>query len=155
MDQKNSITLRMPATIAWLNLVLIAFFAVLIIMKTIFTDGPHDMMYKYVTLCIFVPCSLIIVLTSLWRVKVNGSKITVRKYVFGRRSFDVSDIVKVNRLIVNTPIGKNEKMTVKTASTQFSVETLMKGSKQMFEFILANVDESKIEVVTSKDDYYE
>lgn len=82
----------------------------------------------------------------MFRIKVNGTKIFVRK-CFGLVNFclDVSDITSVKWKTVKTKLGQNEKITVFTSKRKkVPVETLMVNSSKMIKFIEENVDETKI-----------
>lgn len=61
-------------------------------------------------------------------------------------SFDVSEIVRVDWKIVDGGMGRNENITIRTASKRFSVGTLMNGFDDMSAYITANVDSSKIQI---------
>ena len=140
MKIKRSFTVTNPRIIFELGMILVAFFVVFVILNTIFAEPPHLAMYVCAILFVFLPCSIVMLWSKLFKVTVKGNRITVRKGTGKKYSFDVSEIVKVDWKIVETKMGKNEKITIRTASKHFSVETLMNGFNNMSAYIVANVD---------------
>lgn len=88
-----------------------------------------------ITLFVFIPCSIAMLYSKLFKVTVSGSMITVRRGTGVKYSFDVSEIVKVDWKIVYTRALHNEKITVITASKHFSIESAMDGSVYLLECV--------------------
>lgn len=107
----------------------------------------HIGIYICSVVIVFIPCSIIMLWTKLFKITVNGDQITVRKGNGFKYGFHVSEIVQVDRKIVATGMGLNEITTIRTASRHFSVETLMKNAGMFVDYILENVDSSKINVI--------
>lgn len=110
---------------------------------TVFGGSQHIALYIIFGL-FALPFAYGTLLSKLFKVTVNGRKITVRKGIGGEYSFEVSEIVKVDWKIVINRMGKNEKITIRTASKHFSVESLMDGFDDMSAYISDNVDNNKI-----------
>lgn len=147
MKKKNNFTVTNPPVLFGLNLTLIIFFSVFIIINRIFSGPLHIGIYICSVVIVFIPCSIIMLWTKLFKITVNGDQITVRKGNGFKYSFHVSEIVQVDRKIVATGMGLNEITTIRTASRHFSVETLMKNAGMFVDYILENVDSSKINVI--------
>lgn len=143
--KKTSFTVTYPPIIICLSLVLIAFFVTLTVLYTIFSD-PHPLLYICTIVIVFIPCTSVFLWAKLFKVTVNGNRITVRRHNGFKYSFDVSEIVRVDRKIVETGMGANEIITIRTNSRHFKVETLMRGSDKMLEYILENVNSRKIHI---------
>lgn len=146
MSSKKSFTVTNPPIIFWLCISIVAFFVILVLAYTIFLPPPHTAMYVCITIFVFIPGTLITFWTKMFRIKVEGIKISVRKGL-GLVNFhlDVSEVSSVDWKITETKFGQNEKITIFTAKgDKFPVETLMVNSQKMVKFIEENVDECKI-----------
>lgn len=146
MKKGKSFSVTNPLITFKLGLFIIGFFIILIILNTIFSEPPHYPMYITITLFVFIPVSLVTSWSGLYKVTVNGQKITVRRGLGLKYYLDVSEITSVDWKIVLTTMGKNEIITVRTPSNRFSIEVLMVGFEKMAEYISENVDESKIKI---------
>lgn len=90
-----------------------------------------------------------ILMASLWsyrfRITVREDTITVKPGFRKKYSFNVSEITKVIRKVVlNSGIGTNVKITVYTESKHVSVESLMIGIDKFDRYIKEKVDPEKI-----------
>ena len=143
MRARNKFTVTGPKEVYKLSL-FVGF--ILILIPTLFTilSGPQHPLCYICFGMLLIPCLIFGIWLKVFKITVKGSKITVRKGIGITYSFDCSEIVKVRRKINITYMGRNEKMTIKTKSKKVSVETLMVRSEKMIEYILENVDSSKI-----------
>lgn len=151
-SQKNFTVINPPLTFGLCICVLI-FFVILVLVNTIFSEPPHTAMYVCITLLVFIPGTIITLWTKMFRVRVKGSKISVRKRLgLVSFSFDVSEITNVEWKIVETAFGENEIITVcAPKGKKVQIETIMVNAEKMREFIKENVDETKIKkIVKSK-----
>lgn len=148
MNKKDDISVTNPSHAFVLGLVLTGLVIILITLYTIFSEPPHYPMYITFTLLVFIPGILVMSWLKLFKVTVTGQKITVRRGTGLKYHFDVSEITKVDCKITNTKIGQTAKITVRTASKHFSIDNLMIGFAKTSEYILNNVDESKVKIQT-------
>lgn len=143
---KENFTVINPPITFWLCITILVFFIILIIITTLFTPPPHTAMYVCVMIFVFIPGSIISIWTKMFRIKVKGTKIYVRKSL-GLINFDIdiSDITNVKLEITDTKFGRNEKLIVFTSKgKKIPVETIMINSNKMIKFIEKNVDKTKI-----------
>ena len=108
------------------------------------TEGTNPAMYIVVFILIILPCILAMCWVKRYKITVEGRRITVRKGFGFKFSLDVSEIVRVQWKTSLTVMGRNEKITVRTASKKFTVETLMIESETMMEYLKENVAAHKI-----------
>lgn len=145
MNSKKGFTVKNYSMIFKCCIFILAFFVILVLLYTIFSSPPHTAMYVCITIFVFIPGTMLALWTKMFRINVNGTKVSVRKCLgLVHFSFEVSDIVKVEWKTVETAFGENEIVTIFTLKKKVSIETLMENSSKMKEFILENVDESKI-----------
>ncbi len=129
--------------IVFLNL----FFIVLSIIYTVVTREPNYPMYVLITLFVIVPSVIVILWIKLFRIKVNNLTITVRKGNGSQYSLDVFNIVSIEWKKVYTDFLHTEKITVRTLSKRFSVDSAMIGFNRMAEYINNNVSVDKIHII--------
>lgn len=90
-------------------------------------------------------------ITKLFKVTVNGSRISVRSFIGRKYSFDVTEIVKIKWRITKRGEMHAEKILIWNASgKRLSIESLMVGFNDMETYLTANVDESKITYIRNK-----
>lgn len=146
MKPSKNFTVTNPPIIFHLCIFILAFFVILVLVNTIISPPPHIAMYVCITIFVFIPGTLIALWTKMFRIKVNGTKIYVRKSLgIVNFSLDVSDIVNVECKIVETKFGQNEKIKVFTLKgKKFPIETLMVNSNKFIKYLEQNVEETKI-----------
>lgn len=143
---KENFTVINPPITFWLCITILGFFIILIIITTLFTPPPHTAMYVCVILFVFIPGIIISMWTKMFRIKVSGTTIHVRKSLgLIKFNINVSDITNVKWKITDTKFGRNEKIIIYTAKGQkIPLETIMINSNKMIKFIEKNVDKTKI-----------
>lgn len=146
MKSRKNFTVTNPQITFWLCLCILGFFVIIVLVNTIFSPPPHTAMYVCITIFVFIPGTIVTLWTKMFRIKVNGTKISVRKCLgLINFSLDVSDIVSVEWKIVETKFGRNEKITLFTSKgKKIPIEALMVNSSKMIKFIEENIKESKI-----------
>ena len=148
MKKRNKFTVTCPNGIARTILFLFALVVVLLVLNTIFSKPPHYPMYITATLFVFIPFSIPLLWLKLFKVIVNGHKITIRKGNGIKYSFDVSEIEYIKWIVTgsNNYMPQLENIRIKTESgKKFAIDTAMDGFDEMSAYIKENVDESKIE----------
>lgn len=116
----------------------------------IFKNGVDPVLASVITGPLIFTCLLGFLYLTLFRVTVKGSSIEFRNLFGITRTIDVKDIDKVIWRVNETKFGQSEKITVKSGTAGFSVETLMDKSEKFYEFIQENVSEDKIIRKTGK-----
>lgn len=147
MKKNPKFKVNCPQNLFEMLMLLNAFFIILIIMYTIFSEPPHYPMYITITLFIFAPSIIVGLWIKLFKVSVTGNTITVRRGTGIKYSFDVSEIVSIKWKKVDTNFAHTERVTIKTISKKFSIDTAMNGFKKMSAYILENVDKNKIQII--------
>lgn len=134
----------------------------MLVLFTIFTEPPHLAMYICTFLFIILPLSIAAMWSGLYKVTVNGSRITVRRATGIQYRFDVSEVKKVNwrKNIIRLPAYeepsgvagvRSEVIRIYTSSgKRISIETLMVGFEEMSEYVLENVDSGKIHYISNR-----
>lgn len=156
MWEKNHFTVRNQRLVLKLCWLVIGVMALMMVLFTIFTKPPHIVMYIVISLFFILPASVAGMWSGFYKVTVDGSSITVRRAMGFKYSLDVSEIKRVNwrKNKVRMPAWEEpsgeaqvgvEVLRIYTSSgKRFSVETLMCGFEEMSQYILENVDSSKI-----------
>jgi len=159
MWEKNHFTVRNQRLVLNLCLLLIGVMVLMMVLFTIFTIPPHIVMYIVISLFFILPASVAAMWSGLYKVTVDGSSITVRRAMGFKYSLDVSEIKRVNwrKNKVRMPAWEEpsgeaqvglEVIRIYTSSGKwFSAETLMYGFEEMSQYILENVDSSKIHYI--------
>ena len=82
----------------------------------------------------------------MYRIRVNGSRITVRKGLgLVKFGFAITDIRNVQWKVRKNTFAQNEMITVFTAQgKRFKVESLMVNADKMQAFLTDHVEENKI-----------
>lgn len=159
MGKKKKFTVKNSRILFNLSMVVIGLMVLMNVLFTIFSKPPHLVMY-IVTLILFVlPCTIAAMWSGLYKVTMDGSQITVRRATGFQYSLAVSDIKRVNwrknkvRMpAVDEPSGEAQVglqvLRIYTSSgKRFSAEAMMEGFDEMSEYILENVDSSKIHYI--------
>lgn len=142
----DNFTVTNPPILFRLCLCIIGIFVIIALVNTAFSPPPHIAMYVCLTIFVFIPAIFVALWTKMFRIKVNGTQICVRR-CFGlvRFTFYVSDISIVERKIIETQFGRNEKIKIFTSQgKRVPIETLMINSERMIKFIADNVSETKM-----------
>lgn len=150
MAKERKFSVTQPTIIIWLSSIIAIFFAVLIIVEFLTTPAPHTAITLIVTVFVFIPCAIIILWALMFRIRVTGKTIHVRR-LFGivKYSFKLSDISMVDSVEIQNRMGINYKLTIYTSNgKKVPVETLMVNSQKMIQFINENVELSKIRKTT-------
>ena len=103
-------------------------------------------MYICFSIFIFVPATMFALWTKTFRVKVNDTRIFVRKR-FGLVSynFDIFDISNVELSTTGTRFGEVNGITIVTSKgKRISIGGLMTNLDKMTKYIKENIDENKI-----------
>ena len=152
MKSNTKFTVKIPSAIYKGEIFIFVFFVVMNLMYTIFGEPPHFPMYISTILFIFIP----MVITLLWmrkfKISVNGSKITVGRFLGFKYTVDVSEITTIKWIIKETKLGINEKILIYVNSKNFTVETLMEGFEIMSKYLVENVSSDKIVYIKNKKD---
>ncbi len=146
MNERKKFTVTLIPANFWMLIMILGLFVMIVLAYTIFSPPPHTAMYVSVTIFVFIPISIVAVWVKTLRIRVNGTRISVRKK-FGLTNFDldVSDIVKVEWKIVDTKFGQNEMVKVfALKGKKFTIESLMVNSDKMIKYMEENIDEEKI-----------
>lgn len=108
--------------------------------------ATHTAMYICITVFVFIPVTFVILWTKMYRIRVNGSRITVRKGLgLVKFSFAITDIRNVQWKVRKNTFVQNEIITVFTAQgKRFKVESLMVNADKMQAFLTDHVEENKI-----------
>ena len=107
-------------------------------------DG-FDIISTIVFAIFITPFFVLALLSYRFRITVREDTITVKPGFRKKYSFNVSEITKVIRKVVlNSGIGTNVKITVYTESKHVSVESLMIGIDKFDRYIKEKVDPEKI-----------
>ncbi len=129
------------------------------VLFTIFTKPPHLVMCITTFILFIFPISIAAMWAGLYKVAVDGHSITVRRATGFKYSLDVSEIKRVNwrknkvrRPAYSEPsseaqVGLQVLRIYTSSGKRFSAETLMEGFDEMSEYILENVDSSKIHYI--------
>lgn len=146
MKSSKNFTVTNPPITFWLCILILGLFVILVLINTIFSPPPHIAMYVCITIFIFIPGTIVALWTKMFRIKVSGTEISVRKCLgLGRFNFDVSEIDSVEWKIVETKFGQNEKIKVFTSKgKKISIETLMINSDKFIKYLEENVNENRI-----------
>ncbi len=147
MARKKSFTLTQPPVLMWLALMIMGFFLVLMVVDMLATSSLDIAMAVVITMVILIPCTLIFLWAKFFRIKVEGTTISVRRF-FGivNYRFDVTDITAVRCITVQNRMGQNQNIKLYTSTgKKVPVETLMVNSEKMNKFIEENVDQSKFQ----------
>ena len=147
MARKKGFTLTQPPMLMWMALMIMGFFLVLMVVHTLAASSPDIAMVAVVTIVILIPCTLVILWAKFFRIKVEGTTISVRRF-FGivNYRFDVTDITVVRCKTVQSRMGRNQKIKLCTSTgKKIPVETLMINSREMIQFLAENVDKSKFQ----------
>ena len=159
MWDKNHFTVRNQRLVFNLCLLVIGVMVLMMVLFTIFTEPPHFLMYIVISLFFILPASVAAMWSGLYKVTVDGSSITVRRAMGFQYNLDVSEIKRVNwrknmvrKSAWEGPSGEPqvglEVIRIYTSSgKRFSAETLMYGFEEMSQYILENVDSSKIHYI--------
>lgn len=159
MWEKNHFTVRNQKLVLNLCLLVIGIMVLMMVLFTIFTKPPHFLMYIVISLFFILPASVAAMWSGLYKVTVDGSSITVRRAMGFQYNLDVSEIKRVNwrknmvrKSAWEGPSGEPqvglEVIRIYTSSgKRFSAETLMYGFEEMSQYILENVDSSKIHYI--------
>lgn len=121
-----------------------AFFIVLAIMYSIFTNTLIIPMYILIFIFIIIPSIFVFLWLKLFYVNVNERIITVRNVIGVKFSFDISEIIAIRWKITDTNAIHTERILVRTANKHFAVDTAMIGFEEMSEYLLNNIDHNKI-----------
>lgn len=143
-NKKNNFTVTNLSLVFKLSLFLIMAFLVLNVIVTITTAPPHLAMYICTSVIVYIPCILAILWAKVFKITVKGKQITVRRMTGLKYRFDISEVVQVDWKVVETAMGINESIIIRTSSRKLSIGTFMDGSDRMREYILENVDHDKI-----------
>lgn len=120
------------------------FFLIFCLVWFIVKYGLHPLIASFITVPFILLLLAGFLFLSFVYVKVIDNNIEFRN-IFGiRKSIEIKDIKRVIWRTTETKFGRNEKVTVKSGSGSFSVETLMDNSDKFFEYISSNVSEEKI-----------
>lgn len=152
MKARKSFTVTNPPINLWLCLAVLGFFGILVLAYSLFSPPPHTAMYICITIFVFIPGTIIAFWTGLYRIKVTGTQISVRKGL-GLVNFksDITEITSVKWKTVETRFGQNIKITVITSKRKkFRIEYMMVNFGRMEKFLKENVDESKIHYTIKK-----
>ncbi|MEO2188137.1 hypothetical protein [[Clostridium] innocuum] len=96
MCTRRCFTVTNPPIVFWLLVCILCFFIILVVLNTIFLPPPHTAMYICITVFVFIPVTFVILWTKMYRIRVNGSRITVRKGLgLVKFSFAITDIRNV------------------------------------------------------------
>lgn len=149
MKSRKNFTVTNPQITFWLCLCILGLFVIIVLVNTIFSPPPHTAMYVCITIFVFIPGTIVTLWTKMFRIKVNGTKISVRKCLgLINFSLDLSDIISVEWKIVETKFGRNEKIKLFTSKgKKIPIETLMVNSSKMIKFIEENIEKSKIKMI--------
>ena len=146
MNSKKNITVINPPINFWGCIFIIGFFVILVLAYTIFSSPPHTAMYICFIIFILIPWTIIALWTKMYRVKVSGTKIYVRKRLgLVNYNFDISDITNVKWKITSTRYGEVDNITIFVSKGKtFKIETLMVHSDKFIKILEDNVEEHKI-----------
>jgi len=113
-----------------------------------FTLKENKVLFTVLTAVFFVlPWVIGLLWIKLFYVKVDKDTIEVRNMLGIRKSFDVKSIKKVVWRKNETNFGLSEKITIRSAHSSASVETLMKNFDKFSRYIEENVDKDIIKVI--------
>jgi len=147
-------TVRNRRTVFVACMALIALLILICVLFTVLLDTPPTGLYFIMGTFFIIPILFAASWSILFKVTVDGSEITVRGYPGGKRSFDLSEIKRVNcwkNAIalpdfdnpLNEASGRVVEMRIVTFSRKFLViKAPMVGFEEMSEYILKNVDSS-------------
>lgn len=144
MSTKKRFTVTNPPIIIKLTSILILFFGGGMTINTIVSGPLHPALYISALVIVIIPCTAALLWAALFKITVDGETITVRRGNGFKYSFHVSEIVRVDRKIVDTGMGINEKTIIKTAKRKVAIGTLMRNADKMVKYLLENVDDNKI-----------
>jgi hypothetical protein len=131
--------------IIWLCLLLMGFFIVFLAAETLSAGSLNIGKLVLVAVLILIPCGLAVLWAATFRIKVDGTVISVCK-CFGlvRFRFDVADITAVACKTIQNRMGQTQKITLYTSKgKKVPIETVMNNSEMMIKFIEENVGEEK------------
>lgn len=146
MGSKGRYAVTYPPLIFWLDLFIIGFFVVAIVLNTLFTPPPHTAMYGWITAIVFIPAIWVALMTKLFRISVNGTRISVRRRLgLFRFSFDISSIVRVDVKAVDSGVGRLLSMTLHTSDNKkVNVDALMVNADKLMKLVMNSVEEDRI-----------
>ncbi len=146
MSTRKCFTVTNPLITFRLLVCTLCFFIILVVLNILFTPPPHTAMYICTTVFVFIPLTFLILWTKMYKIRVNGSKISVRKGLgLVKFSFVITDIRNVQWKVRKNRFAQNEVITVFTAQgKQFKVESLMVNADNMQAFLKDHVEENKI-----------
>ncbi|MDD5934979.1 MAG: hypothetical protein PUC65_05330 [Clostridiales bacterium] len=145
MSRNKSFTVMNPKCNFWLCIVVLGLLTIPVFAE--FIMKSLDIVF-FVCLIIFVyiPGLMIAFGSRMYRVKVNDTKISVRKkWGLVNFSLDISDITAVKWIEADTTFGQNDNIKIFTSQKKhFKIETVMINSDKFIELMNQYVEESKI-----------
>lgn len=147
MKSQKSFTLTHPPMNVQLMMLVLASLAFIVVFYLTVSPPRYIVVDVVMTLMVILLVIFAILWVKMFRVKVSGTTITVRKGVgLTHFRFDVSEIEKVKWKAVEAKSGRTDKITIYTADhKKVPVETLMVNSDKMIAFLKQYVEASKIE----------
>jgi len=159
MNARPKITVSNPRWGLHMCLFVIMLMIIFNVLFTVFSKPPHLAMYITTFLSFVLPCSVAAMWFGLYKVTVDGSKITVRRATGLKYCFDISEVKRVTwrknaiRMTAfdepsgTTIVGLQVIRVYTMSGKRISIETMMNGFDQMSEYIEENVDQSKIHFI--------
>lgn len=145
MRSQKKFTITNPSIVFWLCLFIVVFFIVVIVLNTVLSEQSPLVMCICITMFVFLPCAYAMMWSKVSKTIVEKDKITVRKWTGIKFTIDINDITFVDWKTVETKMGRNESVLIKTRQgNRLSVGTLRVGFEKMPAYIEANIEQSKI-----------
>jgi len=150
--RRKKFTVTVNSAVITFSVFCIAFIAFFMILVTV-TNPKEQALGGIIGFGVFISIFVIaIVHMKFFKVTVDGSRITVRRFMKRRLDFDVSEIIKIDWIESIADFGKHgrkvlvptQNLKIKTLRGRFAVDTFDDGFVEMRAYLLENVAEDKI-----------
>jgi len=137
---KSKFTVTFPSFLFQLGVFLIALTVLVAILQIIFnSDVPYTHIGVFLIVGMGVVLGLpVIMMAKIFKITVNSKKITVRTTLGFKYSFDVSEVISVERRVSSRNLSM-ERMFIKTSKGKcLKLDNFMVGYEKMLEYLSNN-----------------
>jgi len=141
---KSKFTVTFPSFLFPLGVFLIALMVFITILQIVINDAPYTNIWTYSLIGLGVSVGLpVIMMEKIFKITVNSNKITVRTTLGFKYSFDVSEIISVERRVSSKNLSM-ERMFIKTSKgKRLKLDSFMVGYEKMIEYLSSNGKSAK------------
>ncbi|MDD5934980.1 MAG: hypothetical protein PUC65_05335 [Clostridiales bacterium] len=154
MKKKGDFSVTIQPVLFRLNVALIVSCIIIVTAFTIFTPPPHTAMYVSFSIFAFIPLTLVALAIKTFRVKVEGSRVYIRKLSgFTNYNVDVSEITAVDLTSSDPNFREIDIITIHTNNgKKVNVGILVENKDKLAQFLLNNVEDEKINKISVSED---